>query len=223
MNISSIEDIPEYYFDSPILNSILNTINFKKLTFNEFKETESFQLLRDDSIIKDDEDFIFSLESFQYYDVQHLPDHVLDYIISHESGLFTLPDDLIDNNQLIKNWNEDIFNYVLNLFYEGKIFVSDFKDDNFRLKFVKYLNRNNMFIAVSAGEYHTSAIKVDRTLVSWGDNDENQCDNIPSGEYIAVSSGEYHTSAIKVDGTLVSWGDNDENQCDNIPPGIFLF
>ena len=184
MNIFSIEEIPEYYFDSYILNSILNTTKFKKLTFNEFKETESFQLLRDDSPIKDDDDFVFSLESFQYYDIQHLPDHVLDYIISHESGLFTLPDDLIDNNQLIINWNEDIFNYVLNLFYEGKILVSDFKDDKFRSKFIIYLNKNNKSSTISAGELHTSAIRVDGTLVSWGNNTFHQCDNIPPGEFL---------------------------------------
>ena len=74
---------------------------------------------------------------------------------------------------------------------------------------------------VSAGIYHTSSIKTDGTLWSWGANDcgvlgtnnaFGACSSTPQQEacggtnWCSVSVGSCHTSAIKTDGTLWSWG-----------------
>jgi len=70
---------------------------------------------------------------------------------------------------------------------------------------------------VSAGTYHTMAIKEDNTLWAWGVNWSGQLGtgltkNVPSqvGTYkwTLVSAGDQHTTAIKEDGTLWAWGDN---------------
>ena len=78
---------------------------------------------------------------------------------------------------------------------------------------------------VSGGAFHTTAIKTDGTLWTWGYNNNGQLgDNtrvnksspvqtISGGtNWKLVSSGYYHTTAIKTDGTLWLWGYNSYGQ-----------
>ena len=64
-------------------------------------------------------------------------------------------------------------------------------------------------LTVTAGGYHTCAIKVDQSLACWGSNDELQS-SVPTnlGNVIAVEAGLNHTCAIKADNTLACWGHN---------------
>ena len=78
---------------------------------------------------------------------------------------------------------------------------------------------------VSAGGYHTTAVKHDGTLWVWG---ENQYDQLGTGggnatsspvttagggtDWFTVSAGYNHTVALKQDGTLWAWGMNDNGQ-----------
>lgn len=77
------------------------------------------------------------------------------------------------------------------------------------------------WIQVSCGYSHTSAIKVDGTLWTWGDNTYGQLGTFdtttrctPVTTFIGgtnwkqVACGNYHTVAIKTDGTLWAWGNN---------------
>jgi alpha-tubulin suppressor-like RCC1 family protein len=74
---------------------------------------------------------------------------------------------------------------------------------------------------VSCGDYHTTAIKTDGTLWTWGYNDTGQLgDNTTSQRNTPVTTfaggtnwkqvdgGSVHTAAIKTDGTLWTWGYN---------------
>ena len=74
---------------------------------------------------------------------------------------------------------------------------------------------------VSCGTNHTSAIKTDGTLWSWGDNAFGQLGDITiitnstpvttfagGNNWKQVSCGQYNTATIKTDGTLWSWGRN---------------
>jgi len=74
---------------------------------------------------------------------------------------------------------------------------------------------------VSGGIYHTTAIKTDGTLWTWGYNsngalgDSTVADKRSPVQTITggtnwkqVSGGGYHTTAIKTDGTLWAWGSN---------------
>ena len=79
---------------------------------------------------------------------------------------------------------------------------------------------------VSGGIYHTSAIKTDGTLWSWGYNnygnlgDNTNANNKSSPvqtvtfgtNWKLVSCGQYHTASIKTDGTLWTWGRNSAGQ-----------
>src|SRR3989338_4891709 len=74
--------------------------------------------------------------------------------------------------------------------------------------------------SVSAGYYHTIAIKTDGTLWAWGDNsfgqlgdgttiDKSSPTQIGTGtNWASVSAGYLHTIATKTDGTLWAWGYN---------------
>src|SRR3989338_2030534 len=75
--------------------------------------------------------------------------------------------------------------------------------------------------SVSAGYYHTTAIKTDGTLWAWGYNElygqlgDGTTTNrttpiqiVAETTWSSVSAGYYHTTAIKTDGTLWAWGYN---------------
>jgi len=72
-------------------------------------------------------------------------------------------------------------------------------------------------IAISAGTYHSLALKIDGSVIAWGTNNYGQC-NVPSNltNAIAISAGVYHSVALKNDGTVVAWGRNNQGQC-NVP------
>ena len=78
---------------------------------------------------------------------------------------------------------------------------------------------------ISAGFYHSAAIKTDGTLWMWGYNTDGELgDNtvtkrssgvqtVSAGtDWKQVECGDYHTAAIKTDGTLWLWGRNDSSQ-----------
>ncbi len=76
----------------------------------------------------------------------------------------------------------------------------------------------NVFTAISAGNYHSLALRSDGSLTAWGNNSYNQC-TVPEGnDFVSVSGGEYHSLALRSDGSLAGWGFNNNGQCD-VPAG----
>jgi alpha-tubulin suppressor-like RCC1 family protein len=75
-------------------------------------------------------------------------------------------------------------------------------------------------IAVDAGDSHSLALKIDGTIVGWGDNTFGQL-NVPSSlsNGVAVAGGTRHSIALKADGTVVAWGGNNYGQT-NVPTGL---
>ena len=76
------------------------------------------------------------------------------------------------------------------------------------------------FIAVAAGGDHTCAIRVDGTLLCWGNNWRNQLE-VPTGEFTQIAAGEDHTCAIDIEGRVACWGSNTYGRAD-APTGNFL-
>ena len=67
--------------------------------------------------------------------------------------------------------------------------------------------------AVSAGEFHSLAIKEDGTVDAWGEDFYDQSSVPPGlGNVTAVSAGGVHSLALTGDGTVVAWGNNDYGQ-----------
>ena len=73
------------------------------------------------------------------------------------------------------------------------------------------------WIAVSAGAYHTVALRSDGTLWAWGENSGELGDvriydrwsPVQIGfntDWASISAGSYFTVALKKDGTLWAWG-----------------
>ncbi|HEX8102595.1 MAG TPA: hypothetical protein VF533_08290, partial [Solirubrobacteraceae bacterium] len=69
---------------------------------------------------------------------------------------------------------------------------------------------------LSAGGYHTCALKTDGTPVCWGRDDSQQATGMPAGigtvSRPTLDAGSGHTCAVKPIGTPVCWGADDEHQ-----------
>ncbi len=62
------------------------------------------------------------------------------------------------------------------------------------------------FVAVSAGESYSLALRSDGSLAGWGFNQFGQT-GVPAGnDYVSVSAGFAHAVALRLDGSLVAWG-----------------
>ncbi|BBI36678.1 RCC1 domain-containing protein [Cohnella abietis] len=75
-------------------------------------------------------------------------------------------------------------------------------------------------VRVSAGEFHSLALKADGTVVAWGSNDDGQI-KVPVGlkDVVSISAGWKHSMVLKSNGTVVAWGENIKGQVD-VPVGL---
>jgi len=72
---------------------------------------------------------------------------------------------------------------------------------------------------LSAGGYHSCAIRGDGALACWGDNSFGQS-SPPAGSFTQVSAGYLHNCALRSDRSVACWGFNDAGQTSS-PAGAF--
>ncbi len=83
-------------------------------------------------------------------------------------------------------------------------------------------------IAISAGYFHSLALKSDGTMFSWGNNSRGQLgDSVVkadkptpvavsgASDIVAIGAGSEHSLALKADGTVLAWGSDVEGQLGN--------
>ena len=58
---------------------------------------------------------------------------------------------------------------------------------------------------VSAGLFHTCALRESGDLACWGQNLYEQLE-APAGTFLAVSSGTFHACALRDTGAIACWG-----------------
>ena len=69
------------------------------------------------------------------------------------------------------------------------------------------------YTAVSAGGYHTCAIREDKTIACWGESpyfEDVGVTNAPDGHFTAISAGAGHNCAIRDTREIACWGRNKE-------------
>jgi alpha-tubulin suppressor-like RCC1 family protein len=83
---------------------------------------------------------------------------------------------------------------------------------------------DNKWSSISAGYFHTAALKSNGTLWAWGGNEVGQLGDGTSTErhspvqtniesnWTKVAAGYFHTTALKSNGTLWTWGLNEYGQ-----------
>lgn len=77
------------------------------------------------------------------------------------------------------------------------------------------------FTAVSAGYYHTCAIRnTDLSVICWGGGRYTANLVAPVGTFIAIATGQFHACGIRTDLTVTCWGDNEYGQTE-APAGTF--
>ena len=64
------------------------------------------------------------------------------------------------------------------------------------------------YVQVSAGEYHTCALRTDGSLVCWGYNVYGQATPPAGTTFAQVSAGAHVTCAVRMDDSVVCWGRN---------------
>lgn len=92
--------------------------------------------------------------------------------------------------------------------------ISRYKDAEKKIEdiFINLVNQSKHII--SAGDYHTVALRKSGSVVATGANGYRQCDVDYWRDIIAVAAGNNHTVGLKSDGTVVAVGNNDCGQCD---------
>ena len=62
-------------------------------------------------------------------------------------------------------------------------------------------------VSISAGSYHSLALKTDGTVIAWGRRDFGEAD-VPPGltNVVAIAAGHLFSMALKSDGGVVAWG-----------------
>jgi len=108
--------------------------------------------------------------------------------------------------------------------YTGQLGIAtNYQSSTANALFVQIPNLTG-FVSVSAGDYHTLALKGDGTVWAWGDNSYGKLgDGTTTSRYtpmqvqgldhiIAVSAGNSHSVALKDDGSVWGWGYNGYGQ-----------
>jgi len=71
-------------------------------------------------------------------------------------------------------------------------------------------------VAISAGEWHSVALKADGTVATWGLYHPAPSDLT---NVVVIAAAGFHNLALRADGTVTAWGQNDHGQT-NVPAGL---
>jgi hypothetical protein len=239
-------DIASYYLNSPIFLAITQNEDFKSITIEELLLSEHAQYLRDDSDIKDENDFIFVLACLTYWGLNKIPFIVYNYINKKLSmnynNLLNNYIDIISTdfndkiNKYVKYYNSSTISCYDYSYYDNKFFIG-IKEDGYLFgidsnyqKLEYFYGKPNKF-KIPYGKFKeiisnnsiSIGIREDKTIVIWGDK-KNHSDRYndeiytPNDKFnkVVINNGAF--IGIKEDGYLVSW---DINELKQSPTGRF--
>ncbi len=76
--------------------------------------------------------------------------------------------------------------------------------------------QGNDFTAIAPGYWHSLALKVDGSIVGWGDvsplSDYGQAMPPPGNDFTDIATCGWHSLALKSDGSIVGWGRNQSGE-----------
>jgi len=72
----------------------------------------------------------------------------------------------------------------------------------------------NQVTAIAAGGFHSLALRVNGSVVAWGDNTSGQTTLLPNlTNVIAIAGGNLHSLALLAGGAAEGWGNNLQGEC----------
>lgn len=223
-----------YYLESPVWLAMTQNENFKSITVDELLQSEHGQYLRDDSDIKDDDDFLITLIYLTHWSVERIPKIIYDYI---DKNLFTnfKFEEYYDN--ISTEYIEDIYNYIKNKFGDENKTIACNLYHSFGLKEDHTITMWGEFdwsienliplpkdklVKFACGYNHVVGIKEDGTIIAWGDNYYGQIDAPESEKFIQVVCSMHHSIALRDDGTIFIWGGDIHFSLNELPEGKFI-
>lgn len=220
-----------YYLESSVFEKMLLGEGFKATSFDDIIKFNK-DVLRDDRLIIDLEDLIFTLHCLSFWNVDDLP---LIVKFSLAENLFEDYDKLLDgivSSDIIRKVKDSIRkNFIIRKTIACGNYHSIAINDNDYLIGWGWCNLKNYdiieggpFYHLSCGEDHSAAINYNNEIVSWK-NDTGVMLDVPSGEFFQVECGGNFSIAINKEDELIGWKTRDcsfaDNVIRNIPSGKF--
>lgn len=167
--------IASYYLESHIFLEMSASSNFKNSSINEIIEKYKDKL-RDDSPIKDLEDFLLTLHYLTFWDITLLPQIIYDYLNLNLFEDYSQLDESISFEIITK-----IVTYVKSKFKHNRIIdytensVYTIKENGklFSIRLdgnIKNEVPEGKFISVSCSGHNVIAIRDDHTAIGWTNN-----------------------------------------------------
>lgn len=190
--MQSIDNIPSYYTESVIFKKMIHSEKYKHMSFEDFKESDSFRFIRDESPIVDIDDLYRVLECLDYWLIEVLPSYVVDFVFHNDKGSFLIPLDLPFVEDLIKSWNQQIIDLSMLMLKNESLTLNKIGDPElYNLILKGYFKLE--YSRLECGEYFSAAIRDNKSIVLWGGNDKDPDEN--SEFFIPVT--------VKEDGTII--------------------
>jgi hypothetical protein len=120
------------------------------------------------------------------------------------------------SNGCVECWAKSGFEYICDRIPDGNYFaIAATHNESAAVRLDGSICRGpagrpegNDYMAVAIGSSHAVALKTDGSLVSWGENYQEQVSDTPSGDgFVEIVARDFYSMALRDDGQVFEWGE----------------